>query len=282
MTSNTLTILHPGEMGASVAAAAASAGNRVLWVAAGRSADTRERAEAAGLTPADTLADALAGSQMVLSVCPPHAALDTARQVAALDFRGFYVDANAVSPATTDEVGRIVETAGARFVDGGLIGPPATRDGTTRLFLAGPHAGAVAAVFQGSVLDARVLDGPANGASALKMCYAAWTKGTTALLADIRALACALDVEAALLAEWDHSQAGLSARSESSVRGNAFKAWRWVAEMHEIADTFRGAGLPDGFHRAAADIYERLEGFKSRRDPQLADVLRALRRDPPG
>jgi 3-hydroxyisobutyrate dehydrogenase-like beta-hydroxyacid dehydrogenase len=274
----TITILHPGDMGVSVAAAAMSAGNRVLWVAAGRGPDTRSRAEAAGLTAVETLAQALSESQAVLSVCPPHAALDTAREVAAERFSGLFVDGNAVSPATTDQVGGIVEAAGARFVDGGIIGLPATRAGTTRLYLAGPHAREAAVLFQGSLLDARVLDGPANGASALKMCYAAWTKGTTALLADIRALAAALDVESSLIEEWDLSQSGLAARSEAATRGNAFKAWRWVAEMHEIADSFEDAGLPGGFHRAAAEVYERLEGFKSDRNPELAQVLSAMLR----
>ena len=120
------------------------------------------------------------------------------------------------------------------------------------------------------------MDGPGDGASALKMCYAAWTKGSTALLADIRALAAALQVDDALVEEWNVSQEGLAARSESGARSNAFKAWRWIAEMHEIADTFRDAGLPDGFHRGAAEVYERLAGFKSDRDPALADIISAM------
>lgn len=276
MSSRTVTVLHPGEMGASVAAAAARAGNRVLWVAQGRSAATAERARTAGLEPVDSLAAALARSDAVLSVCPPHAARETADRVAGQGFAGLYVDANAVSPATARAVDERVAGAGARVADGGIIGPPAVQPGTTRLFLSGAHAAEAATLFEGSMLEARVLEGPPQAASALKMCYAAWTKGTTALLADIRALASALAVDGALLEEWDASQPGLAARSESAVRGNAFKAWRWIAEMHEIADSFRDAGLPDGFHRGAAGIYERLAQFKEQRDPPLDAIVQAL------
>jgi 3-hydroxyisobutyrate dehydrogenase-like beta-hydroxyacid dehydrogenase len=272
----TILVLNPGDMGASVGAAAASAGHRVLWVNAGRSADTARRAAEARLEPSDSLADALGRSQAVLSVCPPHAAEDTARAVAAAGFRGLYVDGNAIAPATTRSVGAIVQAAGARFADGGIIGPPVRQAGSTRLYLSGEHAAEAAALFAGSLLDARAMDGPPDAASSLKMCYAAWTKGTTALLAGIRSLAASLEVEAALVEEWDLSQQGLEQRSRASVCGNAFKAWRWIAEMHEIAATFRDAGLPPGFHEAAAEVYQRLEGFKDDRDPPLAAVTRAM------
>jgi 3-hydroxyisobutyrate dehydrogenase-like beta-hydroxyacid dehydrogenase len=196
--------------------------------------------------------------------------------VAAAGFRGLYVDGNAIAPATTRSVGAIVQAAGARFADGGIIGPPVRQAGSTRLYLSGQHAAEAAALFAGSLLDARAMDGPPDAASSLKMCYAAWTKGTTALLAGIRSLAASLEVEAALVEEWDLSQQGLEQRSRASVCGNAFKAWRWIAEMHEIAATFRDAGLPPGFHEAAAEVYQRLEGFKDDRDPPLAAVTRAM------
>lgn len=279
MSTTTILVLHPGDMGVSVAAAAASAGHRVLWVREERSADTAARADAADLSARDTLREAVAESEVALSVCPPRAAEDTARAAAQAGFTGLYVDCNAVSPGTAGSVKRIVEAGGARFTDGGIIGPPVATAGTTRLYLSGEHAAAAAALFQGSLLDARALDGPPHAASSLKMCYAAWTKGTTAMLGAIRALAQAGEVEDALLAEWDLSQQGLAARSDSSVRGNAYKAWRFVAEMHEIAASFEAAGLPPGFHQAAAEVYERLEAFKEERDPALEPVLRALLRD---
>ena len=120
----TIGLLHPGDMGAVVGACARAAGQRVLWASAGRSADTRARATAAGLEDAGTVAKVLAGSDVVLSICPPHAARDLAREVAAQRFAGLFVDGNAVAPATAREIGTIVERGGATFVDGGLIGPP--------------------------------------------------------------------------------------------------------------------------------------------------------------
>src|SRR6185503_12624732 len=121
MTETTIGLLHPGEMGAAVGKCLAGAGHRVLWVAEGRSAATKERAEAAGLTGVP-FTEMVTRSDVIVSVCPPHAALDMARQVAG--FRGLYLDANAISPATAGEVAAIVEAGGADFADGGIIGPP--------------------------------------------------------------------------------------------------------------------------------------------------------------
>jgi hypothetical protein len=110
------------------------------------------------------------------------------------------------------------------------------------------------------------------------MAYASYTKGVSALLMAIRALAIAEGVDDALLGEWERSQPGVRARSESGIRGSARKAWRFAGEMEEIAATFTGAGLPDGFHRAAAEIYARLAGYKDAAEPpsvaEVADTLR--------
>ena len=108
------------------------------------------------------------------------------------------------------------------------------------------------------------------------MAYAAWTKGSQALLLNIRALARAEGIEETLLAEWAGSQADLAARSERAAAGSAPKAWRWVGEMEEIADSFAAAGLPDGFHRGAAGLYERIAGFKDREGVTLDEVLSTL------
>ncbi|MBI2161420.1 MAG: NAD(P)-dependent oxidoreductase, partial [Candidatus Rokubacteria bacterium] len=217
----TIGLLHPGEMGAAVGAAARADGARVLWASAGRGAATRGRASAAGLEDARTLTDLVRGSEVILAVCPPHAATDLARAVAALRFTGLYVDANAVAPATAREIGEIVEKAGATFVDGGIIGGPPQQRGTTRLYLSGAGAACVAALFPRGPLEAIVVPGEPGAASALKMAYAGWNKGHAALLMAVRALAAAEGVEAALLAEWKLSQPDLPARSEAAVRGNA-------------------------------------------------------------
>ena len=240
----TIGLLHPGDMGAVVGACARAAGQRVLWAAAGRSADTRARAAAAGLEDAGTVAKVLAASDVVLSICPPHAALDLAREVAAQRFTGLYVDGNAVAPATAREIGAIVERGGATFVDGGLIGPPPRAAGSTRLYLSGREAKRAVALFEGSALEAIAVNDVPGAASALKMVYAAFTKGTSALLMGVRALAASEGVDDALLAEWHRSQPDLPKKSEAAARDNARKAWRFVGEMDEIAATFEAAGLP--------------------------------------
>jgi len=270
-------LLHPGEMGASIGAAAREAGARVLWASRGRSASSRRRAEAAGLEAVDTLADLAGQSDLLISVCPPDAAGALAQSVAATGFTGLFVDANAVSTATALEVGATVEACGARFVDGGIIGPPARRAGSTRLYLSGADAGTVAGVFQGSVLQALAIGPRPGAASALKICYAAWTKGSAAMLTSIRALADAEGVEGALLEEWSISQQGLEQRSENAARNNAFKAWRFAGEMREIAATFEACGLPGGFHMAAAEIYQRLAAYKDcDPPPELSAIIESI------
>ncbi|MCP5151070.1 MAG: NAD(P)-dependent oxidoreductase [Ectothiorhodospiraceae bacterium] len=269
-------LLNPGAMGSSVGAAM-RANATVLWASAGRGERTVSRARDAGLEDAGTLAELVARSEVVVSVCPPEAALALAREVAAAGPRGVYVDANAVSPQTARAVGEVVTAAGASFVDGGIIGPPAHRPGTTRLYLCGADAPRVAALFAGSPMDARVIEGGPGAASALKMTYAAWTKGSDALILAIRALAAAEGIEDALVEEWNLSQTALPAKVERAAASQSPKAWRFVGEMEEIADTFANAGLPDGFHRGAADLYRRLAGFKDADPPSLEAAIRAIR-----
>ena len=277
----TIGILHPGDMGSVVGACAVAAGARVLWASEGRSAGSRERAAAAGLEDARTVAAVVAASDVVVSVCPPHAAIDVARDVAGRRFAGLYVDGNAVAPATAREIGAIVEAGGATFVDGGLIGPPPRNAGSTRLYLSGREAKRAAALFESSALEAIAIgDGP-GAASALKMTYAAYTKGSSALLIAIRALAASEGVDDALLAEWRRSQPDLPKRSEAAARDNARKAWRFVGEMEEIAAAFAAAGLPGGFHEAAAEIYARLADYKdAAAPPSMADLVAPLTRRP--
>ena len=252
----TVGLLHPGEMGAAVGGSLIPLGHEVLWDPAGRSRATTGRALAAGLTGVsfDRL---IARSSVIFSICPPHAALDVARQVATAGYTGCYVDANAISVATAEQVSAVVTGAGATYVDGGIVGAPPEVAGHTRLYLSGPHANQVRPLFSRSRLDARIAEGPPYAASAVKMAYAAWTKGSSALLLAARALARAGGVERTLLTEWSLSQPNLTAQSERSAAAAAAKGWRWVGEMEEIAASMSAAGLPDGFHEAAAEIYDR-------------------------
>jgi hypothetical protein len=236
-------LLHPGEMGAAVGAALASAGHDVVWASEGRSDATRTRA--AQFRDVGSIDAVVGEAAVVFSVVPPHAAADLAWALPR--FEGIYVDANAVSPATTYELRAAVE----RFVDGGIIGgPPAPR-----LYLSGDDAATVATLFEGSAIDAQVVE----NASALKCAYAAWTKGTAALLLAIRDFARAEGVEGALFAEWARSLPELPARLAAAERSAETKGWRWIGEMEEIATAFAADGLPDGFHEAAAQMFRRGE-----------------------
>jgi hypothetical protein len=232
-------LLHPGEMGAAIGAALQSAGHDVLWAADGRSDATRARASA--FTDVGNLAELVARCEVVFSVVPPHAAVEVAESLPRFD--GVYVDCNAVSPKTARRVGAAV----GRFVDGGIVGgPPAPR-----LYLSGDDAASVAELFAGSPIEALVV---AN-ASALKCAYAAWTKGTAALLLAIREFARAEGIEDALRAEWARSQPELAERLAAADRSAERKGWRFVGEMEEIATAFAADDVPRGFHDAAAAVF---------------------------
>jgi 3-hydroxyisobutyrate dehydrogenase-like beta-hydroxyacid dehydrogenase len=276
----TIGLMHPGEMGASVGAAARGTGTRVLWASQGRGKDTHGRATAAGLEDAGTLAALVTASEVILSICPPHAARDVARAVVGHGFRGLFMDGNAVAPSTARDLAAIVQQAGATYVDGGIVGPPPDKPGTTRLYLSGPHAARVAALFTSGPLEAIVLPGEPTAASAVKMAYAAWNKGQHALLMAVRAMAVAEGVDDTLLAEWQRSQPELPKRSENAARSTARKAWRWVGEMEEIARTFADAGLPEGFHLGAGEVYRRMSVYKdAAAPPSMEDVAKTLLRE---
>lgn len=244
-------LLHPGEMGAAVGGALHARGGTVLWASAGRSAATVERAREAGFEDVGEVAELCRRSEVVLSICPPHAAVDVAR--AAHGFNGIYVDANAISPQTARAIADIL----GRFVDGGIVGPPPHEPGTTRLYLSGREAERVAGLFADTNVDARVISGEPGAASALKAAYAGWTKGSAALLLTLHALAQAEGVEDELLAEWRLSLPELEERLHSAARSAQRKGWRWIGEMEEIARSMSVRDLPAGFHDAAAEVFRR-------------------------
>ena len=268
-TRGSVALFHPGDMGSAIGACLTSAGVRVRCALGDRSEATRARARASALEDAGTIAAALAGADLVLSVCPPHGTLALAREVAAIGFKGIYIDANAVSPATARTVAGVVEAVGARFVDAGIIGAPPRNDRPAWMYLCGPHAGEAAALFQGTATRAAVLDGPVGVASALKACYAAWNKGTWLFLASLYALAEREGVAEPLRELWARSHPQLLEQL-SAPSLNPAKAWRWLAEMQEIAATFESAGQPGGFALACAEICRRLEGYKD--DPARPSI----------
>jgi len=274
-------ILNPGNMGIRVAATIQNTGHDVYWVSEGRGPQTHKRASEIGLKDAQNLKTLCATCTAIVSVCPPHAAEAVAEQVSALGFKGLYLDANAVSPQRTKQVAQVIQKAGGDFVDGGIIGNPPMERGMTWLYLSGSRADEVASFFTDGPLETSVIGEEIGKASALKMCYAAYTKGTTALLCAILATASAYHVSEELYAEWSRNGSTFAEESTEKARLVTKKAWRFIGEMKEISSTFQSAGLPGGFHEAAANVYTRMEGFKDAPSlPTIETILEALKHEP--
>src|SRR5215216_1323967 len=270
-------LLHPGEMGISIAVSALNNGHQVYWMSEGRSDKTRSRAEKHGLIEVKTLFRFCQSCEIIFSICPPHAAEEIATSVLDAKFKGFYLDANAISPQRAIRIGQTLEANDIQFIDGGIIGGPAWEPKQTWLYLAGQYAPVIGACFSNGPLETKIIGNEIGKASALKMCYAAYTKGTTALLSAVLATADSLDVREELYRQWELDEQGFSEQVNRKVTRVTAKAWRFEDEMKEIASTFREAGLPDGFHLAAAEIYQRMANFKEAKDtPPLPDVLNAL------
>ena len=270
-------VVHPGNMGIFVAATLQNSGHTVCWASEGRSKATISRARERNLQDTGKLTSLCEQSELVVSVCPPHSALAVAQQVAENGFRGKYIDANAISPMKSIAINELMQRAGIDFIDGGIIGPPAWHNSSTRLYLSGPNAQECQRFFNAGPLQATVLSEKIGEASALKLCYAAYTKGTSALFAAILALAENHQVKSALTARWEEDWPGLPASAESRIRRAASKAWRFSGEMEEIAETFAEAGLPNYFHLGASQVYKQLADFKNcDSQPTLDEILDRL------
>lgn len=270
--------LHQGAMGVSLASTAVRGGHEALWASTGRSPATHARAREHGLVDVGTLEALATRADVVVSICPPHAAEQVAHAVADAGFRGTFVDANAIAPARVARLARDLGARGLDVVDGGVIGGPAWTPGTW-LHLSGPSAARVAALFAAGPLATHVLGPEVGTASALKMVYAARTKGATALLLAVLGAAERLGVRDALEAQWEADVGGSTAEAHDRARRATRKAWRFTGEMEEIAATFAAAGMPSGFHEAAADVYGRLAGLKDAEPlPDVDALLAALAR----
>lgn len=253
-------VIAAGSMGAAVGARLAASGARVLTALEGRSAASRERARAAGMIEA---ADAeLAQADFLLSIVPPAAALPFAeRMAAALAAAGrkpLYVDCNAVSPATVERIAERIDATGTPFVDAGIVGPPPRgAAGGTRFYASGPHAARFKALATHG-LEIRVLEGPIGAASALKMSYAGITKGLIAVGTAMLLAATRAGVAGALREELDESQRELLGSLQRTVPGMFPKAYRWVAEMQEIAAFAEADAAAAQIYRGAAELYDRI------------------------
>jgi 3-hydroxyisobutyrate dehydrogenase-like beta-hydroxyacid dehydrogenase len=259
MSNPTVAIMSPGDMGHAVAALLRGGGLRVITCLDGRSARTRALAERAGIEAVANDDALVREADLLLAILVPAQAEDLARRIAAALERTrtelVYVDCNAIAPHTARRIGALVEAAGARFVDAGIIGPPPGAGTRTPFYASGAHAKSFAAL-RDFGLDVRPIGERPGDASAIKMCYAALTKGTTALMTELAVAAERLGVAAVLRQELAESQPAALERMAKTVPAMIPKAHRWVGEMEEIARTFAACGLTPITYRGAAEIYD--------------------------
>ena len=253
-------VIAPGMMGAAVGKRLADHGLKVLTSLNGRSAETTARAKAAGMVSASD--EEIAATDFILSILPPGDAVALAQRFApaltASNSKPVFVDCNAVSPPTVERIAAAVAPTGSPFVDAGIIGsPPKPGDAGPRIYASGSDAPRFATLRQYG-LDIRVLDGPMSAASAVKMSYAGITKGTQALAAVMVLAATRGGSADALFKELEFSQPHMLAWLKRSLSMMPPKAYRWIAEMHEIAD-FVGED-PSGheLYVGAAHFYEQI------------------------
>jgi len=264
-------------MGASIGAALKARAGQVIWAAAGRSDETSKRAELADLVAVRDVDELVRCADVVISICPPAAALDLAADVASFGRPALYVDANAIAVETVTEIERLFGTD--RVVDAAIIGPPAWRADSTVFWAAGEQADTLAELFGGSAVDARVLGKRLGSASALKACFALQSKAMPALWLTLAAAARGYGVDDAVRSELGRDGIDLDVELDRITQRAAAKAWRWSGEMDEAAKVLRAIGLPDGFSSSAAEVYRRVAAVVGKAGgPESATAVEAVRR----
>ncbi len=252
-------VVSPGDMGQAIAGRLKESGLNVYAALDGRSERTRALAREAGLTDCGSMEKLVTTCELVLSVINPGEALNVAREVAATMKKTArkiaLADLNAVSPQTAREADRMVREAGGMFIDGGIIGPPPRGEkDKPRIYVSGPDAYLFEQISHPNLL-VRVLSERVGDASGVKMCYAAMTKGTTALAVELLMAARKLGVEQALEKELRESRSDVLDWQVKNIAAMPPKAYRWVPEMQEIAKTFGELGLTRRIFEGATDMY---------------------------
>jgi len=262
MTIKTVALLSPGDMGEGVAASVIGQGIDVITVLAGRSGETRMRAERAGIRDVPDLETLVSEADLVLSIMPPERAEAIAAEVAAAMKKTgnapAFADMNAIAPTTAKRIAAVIADAGAEFIDGGIIGSaPLKSKADTKIYVSGPKAGLMDALDGNGKKIIRLGD-EIGRASAVKMIYASVTKGTDSLLTAAYTAAEALGIRDVLEAEWANSQPDALARMERRVSALPADAGRWIGEMEQIAETYASVGVTANYHKGAADMYRLL------------------------
>src|SRR5687767_7953024 len=252
-------IVSPGDMGQAIAGRVKESGMSVYAALDGRSERTRKLAQAAGLADCGSIDKLVATCELIISVINPGEALDVAGKVAAAmkasGRKMAFADLNAVSPQTARDMDQLIRAAGGMFIDGGIIGPPPRGEkDKPRLYVSGPDAYLFEQIKHPN-LQVRIMSERIGDASGVKMCYAAMTKGTTALAVELLVAARKLGVEQALEKELRDSRADVFDWQMKSLGSMPPKAYRWVPEMQEIAKTFGELGMTRRIFEGATDMY---------------------------
>lgn len=258
----TIAIVGTGDMGSAVGRVLSEHGYHVITSLEGRSGHSSRLAAAAGIEDAGDLSNVVGQADVLFSIMPPATAETFARSVAAaITARQtplLYVDCNAISPARTVRIGVCVTAAGGRYVDGGIIGTaPGVSEQAPRFYVSGPDVEALLEL-NGKGIEVVTMGGELGRASAIKMTFAALTKGTNALRTAVLLAGERLGVGWDLREEFRYRLPEEYERMERRVPYLAADAERWHGEMREIEDTFRSAGISGGFHEAAAWVFELL------------------------
>ncbi|MFD3931735.1 DUF1932 domain-containing protein [Streptomyces sp. NPDC058614] len=277
MDQQTVGILHPGSMGAAVAACAGANAARVLWCIEGRSPASVARAERFGLEPVATLPELLDQADTVISLCPPAAAEDLAADVASCGFGGWYIDANAINPERMLRIEALLAPGAKAVIDGGVVGSPPVGGKSPTLYLSGPAAATerIERLFTGTAVRTKTLGSEIGQASALKLAYASFQKTSRVLVALSIGLAREHGVDQELIDIASKRSDSYLAEPEY-VAKTAARAWRWGPELEEAADMLEAAGLPPEMLRAAAATLARWDDAKDDGELTLTDALTRL------
>ncbi len=274
-------VIAPGAMGAGVGKRLTDRGASVLTSLAGRSTATIARAKAAGMAAASD--EEIAGADFILSILPPGDALALAQYLAPAltvsNAKPVFVDCNAINPATVERVAAVIAPTGSPFVDAGIIGAPPKESNAGPRFYASGMAAPRFATLREYGLDIRVLDGPLSAASALKMSYAGITKGTQAIGAAMLLAATRGGSAEALLKELEFSQQDLLALFRQQLPLMPAKAYRWIAEMQEIAGFVGADPAARELYQGAAHFYERVAEDFTAEKKDVAALLQFLGED---
>ena len=257
-----IAILMTGDMGHGIGQVLIPRGYDVLTALDGRSAHTRGLAEVAGIRDAGSIEAAVAEADVILSILPPDKAVDQATAVAtamrATGAAPAFVDCNAISPLTMAAVAAALDGTGSTVIDCGIIGLNPVKTPPTRFYVSGPDCGPMLALAN-DVMTVEQIGDQIGQASALKMVYAAGTKGNQALQTALLMAASKLGVLDPLMSEMAYSQAGPLKAMQTRVPFIPADAGRWAPEMEEIAATFGSVGVTPHFHQGAAEVFRLLD-----------------------